>query len=118
MKQRTWWMIGLAGLVAGAILFIAFSAAQPETKEPVTLEDIYALLVTEDGQNRLDLIEQQLASISQDLDAVIACAETMKCSVEDTAEQIEQQEWTLDDMKFLLDAIQDKIDAIKTKVGA
>jgi len=64
-------MIGLAGLVTGAILVIAFSAAQPETqKETVTLEEIYALLITVDGQNRLEEIQETLSHIHEKVDLI------------------------------------------------
>lgn len=117
MKRRTrnWWMTGIAVVVMGAIFFIAFSAAQPVTKEPATLEDIYALLVTEDGRNRLDVIEEWLLDLDEEVDLIYLQAKEM---MEEAGWQFEQQEWTLDDIKFLLDAIEDKIDAIKTKVEA
>lgn len=118
MKRRTrnWWMTGIAVVVMGAIFFIAFSAAQPVTqKETVTLEEIYALLVTEDGRNRLDVIEEWLVDLDEEVDLIYLQAKEM---MEEAGWQFEQQEWTLDDIKFLLDAIEDKIDAIKTKVEA
>ena len=118
MKRRTrnWWMTGIAVVVMGAIFFIAFSAAQPVTKEEtVTLEEIYALLVTVDGQNRLEEIQETLDHIHEKIDLIYLQAKEM---MEEESWQFEKQEWTLDDIKFLLDAIQDKIDAIKAKVGA
>jgi len=114
MKQRTrtWWAIALAGAVAGAVFFIAFAATQVATRDAVTLESIYARLVTEDGRDRLGIIEEQLALISQDLEGITACTATMKGNLEDSSKYLEEQEWSLLDMRLLLDAMRGKIDTI------
>lgn len=109
-KTRTWWMIVLTGLVLGAILFIAFSATQPETKrELVTLQDIYALLVTEDGKNRLELIQEEVHIIHMHLHGELSLEQ------EEQTQHLEEGLWTMDDITFLLNALDDKIDAIKAK---
>lgn len=50
-------MIVLAGLSLGIGLLVASSAAQPEAEKTVTLENIYTLLFTEDGKNRLEVLK-------------------------------------------------------------
>lgn len=106
-KTRTWWMIALPAV--GAILFIAFSAGQVETKKAVTLEDIHALLVTEDGKNRLEVIMEMLEELDKGLDLIdLQVKEMMK----EQGWQFEKQQWTLNDIKFLLDAIKRKTDCI------
>ena len=113
---RSWWMIGIPVLLVGAILFIALSASQAAIRQPATLENIYELLVTEDGENRLDLIEQRISALEElakdidsEVDLIYLQAKEM---MEEEGWQFEKQRWTLDDMKFLLDAIKDKTDCI------
>ena len=106
-KSRRWWMICIPVVIVGAILPLAFSTAQ--TKQPVTLEDIYALLVTEDGQNRLEEIQNTLEQMREKIDLVYLQAKEM---MEEEGWQFEKQQWTLDDIKFLLDILDDKIDFI------
>jgi len=113
---RSWWMIGIPVLLVAAILFIAFSASQVTVQQPATLEAIYDLLVTEDGENRLDLIEQRVTALEQQIqgieDEVDLIYLQAKEMMEEEGWQFEKQQWTLDDMKFLLDAIKDKTDCI------
>jgi len=113
-KTRSWWMIGIPVLLAGAILFIAFSASQVTLRQPATLESIYDLLITEDGENRLDLIEQRISALEElvqdiddEVDLIYLQAKEM---MEEEGWQFKQQQWTLDDMKFLLYVIKDKTD--------
>lgn len=115
-KTRNWWMIGIPVLLAGAILFIAFSASQATLRQPATLESIYGLLITEDGENRLDLIEQRLSVLEEQIEDIDGRVDIVyqqaKEMMEEEAWQFEKLQWTLDDMKFLLDAIKDKTDCI------
>ena len=113
---RSWWMIGAPVLLVGAILFIALSASQGTIRQPATLESIYDLLITEDGESRLDLIEQRIGALEEltqdiddEVDVIYLQAKEM---MEEEGWQFEKQQWTLDDIKFLLDDIKDKTDCI------
>ena len=113
---RSWWMMGIPVLLIGAILFIALSASQATIRQPATLESIYDLLITEDGENRLDLIEQRISALEQlvqdiddEVDLIYLQAKEM---MEEEGWQFEKQQWTLDDMKFLLDTLADRVDCI------
>ena len=114
---RSWWMIGVPVLLVGAILFIALSASQATIRQPATLESIYDLLITEDGESRLELIEQRIGALEElmqdiddEVDLIYLQAKEM---MEEEGWQFEKQQWTLDDMKFLLDDIKDKTDCIE-----
>jgi len=113
---RSWWMIGIPVLLVGAILLITLSASQATIRQPATLESIRDLLLTEDGESRLDLIEQRISTLEelvQDIDDEVGLVYLQaKEMMEEEAWQFEKQQWTLDDMKFLLDAIKDKTDCI------
>jgi len=103
-------MIGLVGLALGLVLFIALSAAQPEAEKIVTLEDIYALLFTEEGENRLELIQQEVETIHREMHGEFSE------HLEEQSWALEQQIWTLDDIILLLDIMSDMLDDIKAKV--
>ena len=113
---RSWWMIGIPVLLAGAILFIALSASQSTMRPPATLESIYDLLITEDGESRLDLIEQRISALEQlvqDIDAEVDLIYLQaKEMMEEEGWQFEQRQWTLDDIKYLLDTLVDKVNCI------
>jgi len=113
---RSWWMIGIPVLLAGAILFIALSASQATMRQPATLESIYDLLITEDGESRLDLIEQRISALEQlvqDIDAEVDLIYLQaKEMMEEEGWQFEQRQWTLDDIKYLLDTLVDKVNCI------
>lgn len=110
MKRRNCWVIVLAGLSLGIVLLIAFSAAQPEAEKTVTLEDIYTLLFTEEGENRLELIQQELESLHRHMHG------DFSEYLEKQGWILEEQGWTLDDILFLLDVMSDMLDDIKAKV--
>jgi len=109
-------MIGIPVLLAGAILFIALSASQSTMRPPATLESIYDLLITEDGESRLDLIEQRISALEQlvqDIDAEVDLIYLQaKEMMEEEGWQFEQRQWTLDDIKYLLDTLVDKVNCI------
>jgi len=109
-------MMGIPILLVGAILFIALSASQATIRQPATLESIYDLLVTEDGENCLDLIEQRISALEelvQDIDGEVDLIYLQaKEMMEEEGWQFEKQQWTLDDIKFLLDSLADKVDCI------
>jgi len=112
--ERKWWMLALVLGVAGSILFVAFSASQSSVKGPVSLEDIYDLLVTDDGQNRLDVIVELLEDIDEEVDLIYLQAKEM---MEEEGWQFEKQRWTLDDIKLLLDEVEIRINCIATGHG-
>ena len=112
--ERTCWMLALVLGVVGSVLFIAFSASQSSVKGPVSLEDIYDLLVTDDGHNRLDIIVELLEDIDEEVDLIYLQAKEM---MEEEGWQFERQRWTLDDIKLLLDALEIKVNCIATGHG-
>ena len=99
--------------IAGILLFCVFVTGQLDTQQAISLEDIYALLVTEDGESRLDLIETQLAELDGKVDLIYLQAKEM---MEEEGWQFEKQQWTLDDIKFLLDIITAELNAIQDKL--
>jgi hypothetical protein len=101
--------------IAGILLFFVFAAGQLDTQQAVSLEDIYALLVTEDGENRLDLIEAQLAELDVKVDLIYLQTKEM---MEEEGWQFEKQQWTLDDIKFLLDIITAELNTVQDKLDA
>lgn len=111
---RTWWMLALVLGVAGSILFVAFSASQSSVKGSVSLEDIYDLLVTDDGQNRLGIIVELLEDIDKEVDLIYLQAKEM---MEEEGWQFEKQRWTFDDIKLLLDELEIKVNCIATDHG-
>ena len=112
--ERNWWMLALVLGIAGSLLFVAFSASQSGAKGSVSLEDIYGLLVTDDGQNRLDIIVELLEDIDEEVDLIYLQAKEM---MEEEGWQFEKQRWTLDDIKLLLDELEIKVNCIATDHG-
>jgi len=112
--KRTWWMLVLILGVVGSILLVGFSASQSSVKGPVSLEDIYDLLVTDSGQNRLGIIVELLNDIDGEVDLIYLQAEEM---MEEEGWQFEKQRWTLDDIKLLLDELEIEIQCIATGHG-
>ena len=56
MKRRGYQVAGLLGAVAIVGVCLALLAGQTSSPSPVTLQQVYDLLVTQDGKNRLDLL--------------------------------------------------------------
>ena len=104
--------VSLVG-IAGILLFFVFVTGQLDTQRAISLEDIYALLVTEDGETRLDLIDAQLADLNEKIDLTYLQVKEM---MEEDGWQFEKQQWTLDDIKFLLDIITAELNAIQDKL--
>jgi hypothetical protein len=113
MSRKNWWIGALLLGIAGILLFLVLVMGQVNSPQAVSLEDIYALLVTEDGDNRLDLIDQKLADIDEEVDLIYLQAKEM---MEEEGWQFENQQWTLDDIKFLLDIINAEINAIQDRL--
>ena len=81
-----------------------------QSRDDATIEDLYRLLTTEDGRNRLDVIEDWLADIDDEVDLIHSVAEKM---LEDQYGFFDQQEWSLDDLKFQLNSIEAMIQDLK-----
>jgi hypothetical protein len=90
MIRRLWLIVLFIAVSLGMILFIVFAANEP--KRVVTLDDIYALLTTADGQNRLE----EMADLLDDIG----------------------QAWTLEDMKYFLDSMDTRLAAIENRLEA
>ncbi|MFC2077398.1 hypothetical protein ACFLTM_01135 [Candidatus Bipolaricaulota bacterium] len=110
MAKKTIWLAGTLGILAIAI--VALMGAQTNVSQDATIQDLLDLLVTEDGESRLDLIEQMLADIDQEVDLIHTVAQQM---LEDQYGFFETEEWTLTDIKYHLNLVEIKIDEIKAK---
>ncbi|MFC2079148.1 hypothetical protein ACFLSZ_04125 [Candidatus Bipolaricaulota bacterium] len=108
MNKRVMWLLIVVCLVALASVFLAF--AQSDTPSNITLEDIYRLLITEDGRNRLDVLEEWIADVDEEVDLIHAVAERM---LQDQYGFFEQEEWTLDDLKFQLNTIESMLEDVR-----
>lgn len=92
-------------IVAALVLTVAaalWSWGQ-QGRDDATIEDLYRLLTTEDGRNRLDVLEEWLADLDAEVDLIHSVAERM---LEDQYGFFDQQEWSLDDLKFQLNSIE------------
>ena len=101
MNKKAMWLLGIVLMVALASVFLVF--AQTNTPSNKTIDDIYRLLTTEDGQNRLDILEQWVTDIDKEVDEIHFVASRM---LDDQYGFFEQEEWTLDDLKFQLNTIE------------
>ena len=101
MNKRVSWLIFLA--IALATIGVLLTLAQQEGQTNATIDDLYRLLTTEDGRNRLDLLEGWLADLDAEVDLIHSVAERM---LEDQYGFFDQQEWSLDDLKFQLNSIE------------
>ncbi|MBE9484995.1 MAG: hypothetical protein IMY74_09115 [Bacteroidetes bacterium] len=90
-----------------------FAANEP--KRVVTLDDIYALLTTADGQNRLEEMADLLHDMNEKADIVGTRAE--RKTAEEKA-QAEEQAWTLEDMKYFLDSMNTRLTEIGDRLDA
>jgi len=102
------WVVLSVFLTAALGVTLAF--AQQDGGADVTVEDLYRLLMTEDGRNRLDVLEEWLADIDEEVDLIHGVAERM---LDDQYGFFDQQEWTLDDLKFQLNTIEAMVQDIK-----
>jgi len=113
MIRRLWLIALLIAVALGMILFIVFAANEP--KRVVTLDDIYALLTTVDGENRLEEMADLLHDVDEEVDLIYTQAERMR--KEDLA-RAEGQLWTLDDMKYSLDSMNARLTGIENRLDA
>ncbi len=113
MIRRLWLIVLLIVVALGMILFIVFAANEP--KHVVTLDDIYALLTTADGQNRLEEIADLLDDIDEEVDLIYTRAERKTAEEKALAEG---QAWTLEDMKYFLDSMDTRLAAIENRLEA
>ena len=116
MKVRTRWILMVGAIALGAALFFVLFAGQqaPQTQKPVTLEEVYALLVDKDGKNRLDAIEQKLEDLDTELDLTYQHELQL---IEDEAQRAEEHAWSNSDLMFFLQKLDSKLDQIITLVG-
>ncbi len=120
MKRRGYRLAGILGAVAIVGVCLALFAGQTSSPSPVTLQQVYDLLVTQDGKNRLDLLEarmtameEELGDIDAEVDLIHQVAQKM---LDDQYGFFDAQRWTLDDVKYMLDAIQRQLDEIQDEV--
>jgi len=111
MIRRLWLILLLIAVTLGVVLFIVFAANEP--KRVVTLDDIYALLTTDNGQNRLEEITDLLEDIDEEVDLVYTRAE--RKTAEEKA-RAEGQAWTLEDMKYFLDSMNTRLTGIENRL--
>jgi len=107
MNKKAMWLLGIVLMVALASAFLVF--AQTNTPSNKTIDDIYRLLTTEDGKNRLDILEQWITDIDEEVDEIHTVAARM---LDDQYGFFEQEEWTLDDLKFQLNTIESMLQKI------
>jgi len=108
MAKKAVWLIGTLGILAIAI--VALIGAQANVSQDATIQDLLDLLVTEDGESRLDSIEAMLADIDHEVDLIYTVAGQM---LEDQYGFFEAEEWTLTDIKYQLNLIEQQLSDIK-----
>jgi len=120
MKRRGYRVASLLGAVAIVGVCLALFAGQAASPSPVTLQQIHDLLVTQDGKNRLELLEarldamqEELGDIDAEVDLIHQVAQKM---LDDQYGLFDVQRWTLDDIKYMLDAIQRQLDDIEAEI--
>jgi len=113
MIRRLWLIVLLIAVALGMILFVVFAANEP--KRVVTLDDIYALLTTADGQSRLEEMADLLDDIDEEVDLIYTQAKNM---MEEDARRAEGEMWTLDDMKYSLDSMNTRLTGIENQLDA
>ncbi|MDD5264045.1 MAG: hypothetical protein PHU43_04320 [Candidatus Bipolaricaulis sp.] len=117
MKRRGYRWAGVLGVVAIVGVCLALLAGQTSSPSPVTLQQVYDLLVTQDGKNRLDLLEARMTVMEEwlkDLDAEVDLVHEVSVKMTDSQYGFfDVQRWTLDDIKYMLDAMQHKLDDIE-----
>jgi len=113
MIRRLWLIALLIAVALGTILFFVFAAGGPE--RVVTLDDIYALLTTVNGENRLEEMARLLHDVDEEVDVIYTQAEYM---MKEDAARAEGQMWTLDDMKYFLDSMNTRLAEIENRLEA
>ena len=112
MNRRFVWFIGALLLVGTTGVLLAF--AQQEKGADVTIEDLHRLLVNDEGQSRLEILEEWVRAIDEEVDLIHSVAEKM---LEEQYGFFAQEEWTLDDVKFQLNTIDAMLQDIKGCLG-
>jgi len=110
MTRKAVWLVGTLGILA--IAFISLTGAQMNVSQDATIQDLFELLVTEEGESRLELLEAEIEDMYGKIDLIYSVAERM---LEDQYGFFETEEWTLADIKYHLNLIEAKIDQIKAK---
>jgi len=108
MNRRGMYLITVALVLIAVGVLLTWG--QPQDQESATIQDIYGLLTTEDGRNRLDVLEEWIADIDQEIDLVHTVAVSM---LEEQYGFFAQEEWTSDDLKFQLDRIEEMLEEVK-----
>jgi hypothetical protein len=101
MKRKLLWLIGTLVVVATVGTVLAWT--QTTRLENATIQDLYDLLVTADGRNRLDILEEKLDDIDAEVDLIHSVAERM---LDDQYGFFQRSDWTLDDVKYALQRIE------------
>ncbi len=113
MKRRVAWLV-LAVIAVAMIGVLLVLAQQDASTEQITIEDLYRLLTTEDGKNRLDVLEGWIMDIDAEVDLIHSVAERM---LQEQYGFFEAEEWTLEDLKFQLNVIETMVQDLKTCSG-
>ena len=117
MNKKRGWITALVAVAVATILFFTLFAGQTPPKTEVTLENLYTLLVNEDGQNRLDQIENSIEVLQGKIDAIQTCINQMKSTIEEQEWEKWDREQLLRDMKFRLDDISNKLNTLLENSG-
>ena len=102
MNKKRGWITALVAVAVAIILFFTLFAAQTPPKTEVTLENLYTLLVTEDGQNRLDQIENSLEALQGKIEEMGTNIEAIQTCINQMKSTVEQQEWKKWDWEWTL----------------
>ena len=108
MNKRAVYLI--TAVVVLVVVAVLLTWGQPQHQENATIEDLYRLLTTEDGRNRLDVLEEWIADIDEEVDLIHDVAKRM---LEEQYGFFEQEEWTSADIKFQLNTIEAMLEDIK-----
>ena len=108
MAKRVLWVSGT--IIALAIAIVALMGAQANVSQDATIQDLLGLLVTEEGESRLDQIQAMLDDIDREVDVIHDVAERM---LQEQYGFFETEEWSLADIKFELNQIELQLDVIE-----
>ena len=108
MLRKAVWAAGILAIAALAV--IALMGAQTNVAQDATIQDLLDLLLTEEGESRLDQMQATLNDIDNELDLVHSVAEKM---LEEQYGIFDTQEWSLSDIKYQLNQIQAQLDEIE-----
>jgi hypothetical protein len=104
MNRKLLWLIGPLFIIA--TVGVALAWAQTTRLENATVQDLYDLLVTADGLNRLDILEKKLDDIDDEVDLIHSVAERM---LDEQYGFFQRSDWTLDDVRYALQKIDDML---------